>query len=90
MNDDIGKFIDELRVPQSVREELKKKYSSKAVRMSSKDGRKAMIILWEDEAVSVISTDKNGEPHISTTNSPDQYYIAIKHYESLGLIIEAG
>lgn len=90
MNDDIGKFIDELRVPQSVRDELKEKYSSKATKMSRKDGTKAMIILWEDKTVSVIATDKNGESHISTSNSPDMYYIAITHYIDLGLVIEEG
>ena len=99
MNDKLNSFIDELKLPISVREATKEKYSSNSslpaptevkrmIKMSSNDGRKAAIILWEDDLVTVISTDKDREPNISSSNSPDMYHIAQKHYTDLGLVID--
>lgn len=94
--DELTKMIDALDLPRVTREDLKRDYANyhsepkmietkKMMKMSSKDGKKAAIILWEDDTVTVISTSKKEEPHISSTNSPEMYYIAQKHYIDLGL-----
>lgn len=99
MNNELSAAIDSLNLPEAIREDLKRDYlrhhselktmnTKSMVKMSSKDGRKAAIILWEDEMVTVIATSKQGNSHISTTNSPEMYYIAQKNYIDLGLEIE--
>ena len=99
MENELHKFIDELGLPQATKEDLKKKYSDsspnpeavnskKTVSLSSEDGRKVMIVLWADETVTIISTNDNGEPHISSAQSPDMYHIAMKNYIDLGLHVE--
>lgn len=99
MSEELSKIIDSLNLPEVVKGDLKRKHLSQhsepktintksMVKMSSGDGRKAAIILWENETVTVIANDRRGNPHISTTNSPDVYYIAQKNYIDQGLEID--
>lgn len=98
--EELRKIIDSLDAPAIIKQDLVKDYlgnhnpdsprelkTKKMVKMSSGDGMKAAIILWEDDTITIISTDKKKEPHISSTNSPEMYYIAQKHYIDLGLQI---
>lgn len=69
--------------------EVREVGTKKFVEMSNTNGKKARIILWADERVTVIATDKNGEPHISETKSPapEQFYIMQAHFSGLGFRI---
>lgn len=98
-DEELSAVIDSMELPKAVREDLKRDYithhseprtveTKSMVKMSSKDGRKAAIVLWSDEKVTVIATNSKGNSHISTTNSPDIYYIAQKNYIDQGLEID--
>lgn len=57
----------------------------KTVSMSNPDGRKVTITMWEDDTVTVVSSGENGEPQLSTADSPEQFYVAQKFYSEQGL-----
>lgn len=93
--DEIAKVIDSLELPEVVKKDLARDYlgsnpkmqeiKTKGMVKMSGNEKEVAIILWEDDTVTVISTDKRKEPHISSANSPEIYYIAQKHYIDLGL-----
>lgn len=96
MSAELDKIIESLNLPDIIKQDLKRDYltpnpveieTRKMVKMSNGKGLEAIIVLWEDETITVISTDKESEPHISSANSPEMYYIAQKHYIDLGLQI---
>lgn len=94
--DELADIINSLDLPEIVRKDLARDYLSshnpkmpKTKRMVKMEGngKEAVVILWEDDVVTAIITNEHKEPHISSTNSPEMYYIAQKHYIDLGLQI---
>lgn len=94
MTEELSKAIESLNLPEVVKEDLRREHLShqpaemaakEMAVMSSDNGRKAAIILWEDDSISTIVTNSSGKPHVSSANSPEMFYIAKAHYIALGL-----
>lgn len=63
--------------------------AKKVARLKDDKGRRATIVLWDDDTVSTIAEGGGGikEPYISSAKSIDQYFIGLRFYQSLGLTL---
>lgn len=88
--DEMVKLYPELAEHHSSSNEIKVSKDDKVAILESPEGRKAVIIKWDNEDVTVLASRPGEQPHIHTAkSSPEMFYIAQHFYDGQGLKIKS-
>lgn len=88
--DEMVKLYPELGEHHSSPNEIKVAKDDKIAILESPDGKKAVIIKWDDEDVTVLASRPGGKAFIHTAKlSPEMFYIAEHFYTDQGLKIKS-